>query len=954
MQAEQVAGYGPVGRDAEIAEICAFLATAAGTPAALVIVGDIGIGRTTVWRQVVQAAAGSHRVLSCRPAPAEAPLAFSGLDDLFGAVLDEILPGLPQPRRRALEIALHGSHPGDAAAGLARPRPEPRVLARAVLDALRLLARDGPVLLAVDDAQWLDRPSASALEFCVRRLERAAVSILLTLRGEDPVFPLGLDQALHPDRLACAQLGALSPGAIGAILRSRLGVTFPRSTLSRLYEACGGNPLYSLESARALLKRGRACTADEPIPIPAGIGDLVRHRLRGLSPDALRVGRLIAASGDPREHVIRAAFGDQESWAAMDQVIDDGLIERDSDALRFTHPLLGPVLYAEMTMSERREVHRRLASSAGDIEEHAWHLALGAEGPAEEIAVLLDAAAGHAAARGAPETAAVLAEQAVRMTPARQSADGRRRTLQAADYHFRAGEIGRSRELIESALTTCPAGPGRAALLIRLATIGYHQTGWAQAEHLFRQAAAEAAADPALRAHAEGELALARLAAGDLPAASRWAATSLRSAEEAARPRLVAHALASLAAFEFLQGGAVRTDLLDRAGALGAGADADDEMVEYLALFGPDFVRGALLKWSDRLDQARQRFTDCYRRILDRGDDASLPFLLAHLSELECWAGDWDAAAEYAREGCTVASESHQQAMRPAPLYALALVRAHQGQVDEARDLAAEALALSERSGNAALIPSIRGVLGFIAVSLDDYPAAHAQLDRLTRLPGAAGAAGPGVVRFLPDEIEALAALGEIGQAESLTRRLHALGRPWALAAAGRCRAHLAGMRGDHEAARSACGEALTEHERLPMPFELGRTLLVQGITERRARRKAAAGESFGQALAIFERLGAALWAAKARQELAKVAPRPAAGGLTETQHRVAALIAKGHTNREIASAMFVTVNTVQTHVRHIFQKLGVRSRTELAATLLATSARAERAPRSLEWSETG
>ena len=417
---------------------------------------------------------------------------------------------------------------------------------------------------------------------------------------------------------------------------------------------------------------------------------------------------------------------------------------------------------------------------------------------------------------------------------------------------------------------------------------------------------------------------------------------ALGSAEQAGRPRLLAHSLARLAAVEFLGGGPARADLLDRAGQLGAGTG--DEPVEYLALCGPAFLAGAILKWSDRLDEARRCFAGCYRRTLDRGDDASLPYLLAHFSELECWAGNWDAAAEYAREGCTVASESHQQAMLSAPMYALALVRAHQGEVDEARGLAAEALTLAEKSGNVPLVSSVLAVLGFIAVSLGDYPAAHAHLDRLTRLATGAGLDQPGVVKFLPDEIEALAALGETSLAEAHLRRLHArgqaLGRPWALATAARCRAQLAGMAGDHEGARSACAAALAEHERLPMPFELGRTLLTKGITERRARRKSAAGESFGQALAIFERLGATLWAAKARRELSASAPRPLASGLTQTQQRVAALIAQGQTNREIAAAMFITVNTVQTHVRHIFQKLGVRSRTELAAVLLGTSAR--------------
>ena len=198
-------------------------------------------------------------------------------------------------------------------------------------------------------------------------------------------------------------------------------------------------------------------------------------------------------------------------------------------------------------------------------------------------------------------------------------------------------------------------------------------------------------------------------------------------------------------------------------------------------------------------------------------------------------------------------------------------------------------------------------------------------------------------MKFLPDEIEALAALGEVDLAWSFTRQLEAqgksLGRPWALATAARCRAHLAAVDGDLEGARAACEQALSQHERLPMPFELGRTLLVKGMIERRARHKPAARASLGQALGIFEHLGAPLWADKARRELSKIAARTPVDGLTETERRIAALVAQGQTNREVASAMFVTENTVQTHVRHIFQKLGVRSRTELAARLLSAPA---------------
>lgn len=281
--------------------------------------------------------------------------------------------------------------------------------------------------------------------------------------------------------------------------------------------------------------------------------------------------------------------------------------------------------------------------------------------------------------------------------------------------------------------------------------------------------------------------------------------------------------------------------------------------------------------------------------------------------------------------------------MRPATLYSLALVRAHRGHVDQARQLASEALAMCEQTGIVPVATQALSVLGFTALSLGDYQAAVSHLDPLAEASAAFGLGEPGVVRFLPDAIEAIAALGQVERAQSLARQLEergkTLGRPWALAAGVRCRAHLSAIDGDLQAARIACGQALSQFERLPMPFELGRTLLVKGMIERRARRKAEARESLGRALGIFERLGAPLWADKARRELAKISVRASGDRLTETERRIAALVTQGHTNREVASALFVTENTVQTHVQHIFQKLGVRSRTELAARFLPAPA---------------
>jgi DNA-binding CsgD family transcriptional regulator/tetratricopeptide (TPR) repeat protein len=636
--------------------------------------------------------------------------------------------------------------------------------------------------------------------------------------------------------------------------------------------------------------------------------------------------------------VICAAYGDGGSWAPVDQAVRQGIIERDGDLLRFTHPLLRSALYAEMDPDDRRDVHRRLGAATTDVEERAWHLALAADRPSEVTALVLDAGADHAALRGAPEAAAALQEQALRLTPASRPESARRRTLDAADQHFRAGSIGRSRELIESMLPECQTGPPLASLLLRLATIHYHQSGWPPAEQTFRQAAAEARDDPALRTHAELEPAFARLVAGDLAAAHDWATVALRSARKAGDPHLMAHSLARVALIAFLRGHDSWPGLLEQAEA--AGISGYEDPVGGLPLIDPLLAAGVILKWCDRIDEARVRLTRRCNQALDRGDEAALPYLLYHFSQLECWAGNLERAEQCALEGCRAAEESHQQTLRPATLYALALVRVHQGQLDDARNLISETLTLCDQTGNAPIVPQALAVLGFAALSLDDHEAVHAHLGHLAEMTAAMGLGEPGVVKFLPDEIEALAALGDLDLARAYTGQLLArgksLGRPWALATGARCRAHIALVDGDLPTAQSACAQALAEHTRLPMPIELGRTLLLSGIIERRAKHKAAARTALAEALRIFERVGTPIWADKARLELSKVTAGSQASGLTSTERRVAALITEGKTNREVAAAMFVTENTVQTHLRHIFQKTGVRSRTELAARLLS------------------
>jgi DNA-binding CsgD family transcriptional regulator len=233
-------------------------------------------------------------------------------------------------------------------------------------------------------------------------------------------------------------------------------------------------------------------------------------------------------------------------------------------------------------------------------------------------------------------------------------------------------------------------------------------------------------------------------------------------------------------------------------------------------------------------------------------------------------------------------------------------------------------------------------VLGFLELSLSNHEQAHAQLQPVVEYLDRMGSAEPGIIPCIPDDIEALVMLGRLDEAEALVVALaekgRLLDRPWALATSGRCQGLLSGARGDVANARLALEQALVEHRRVPQPFELARTLLVRGATERRAKQKRAARSFLEQALGIFDELGAPLWSAKATAELARVGPGATGPSqLTPTEQRIALLVGEGRTNREVADALFVSVKTVEANLTRIFHKLDIRSRAELIRTIAAT-----------------
>jgi tetratricopeptide (TPR) repeat protein len=447
-----------VGREEELGAILRLLDAHEELWGAAVLSGEAGIGKTTLWLAGVEAAsARGYRILSSRPSEAETRFSFVGLADLLGDAAGAVVPELPPVQQRALEAAL--------LLGESEIHADDRAVAAAFLGALRLLAMEGPVCLAVDDVQWLDAASLAALRYALARLDIEPVAALLAVRGNVPPW---LRRAVSVERLRTVEVGGLSVGAIQELMRVRLDATFPRPILIRLWETSGGNPFFALELASALQRRGGTLAPGEELPIPSELDELLHARLAGLSAPALEVTRLVAALADPTVTLVESAVR-RRADADLAETLAARILELDGERLRFTHPLLGSAVAARQTPASRRSLHARLAEVAPGAEERARHLALATAEPDRHVASVLEEAARAAHVRGAPASAAELAEQALRLTPATSPNDALRRLLVVAEMHSRAGDTSRATDLLERALVTAAPGNERAAVLAQLA-----------------------------------------------------------------------------------------------------------------------------------------------------------------------------------------------------------------------------------------------------------------------------------------------------------------------------------------------------------------------------------------------------------------------------------------------------------------------------------------------------
>lgn len=916
-----------VGREPELAAVQRFVRDVDQGPASLVLEGLAGIGKTAIWTQsVLDAQANGVLVRACRCGEPDAAWAFSGLGDLLEGLDATVLAELPVVQQRALSAALLLSEATESS-------PGDRVVGVAVLGVLRALARAGPLVLAVDDIQWLDASSRRVLTFALRRLGREPVRLIASCRtGPLADMAQAADLGLPGERIV---VGPVSIGILQRIVQTQLSHRFSRPTLTRLHHATGGNPMVCLEMARALQRRGREPAAGEPLQVPADLRMLVTERLRILTGPTRELLLFTAGLAQPTIAAVSAAVGDPKvSARCLDEAVAAGVLELDGERVRFTHPLIASIPYASMAPDVRRRLHERLAATVTDPEEHARHSALGSTERSSVVAAALDTAARRARARGSIDAAAELAELAVARTPPSEPGELLRRTVDAAKYLFLLGDVLRARAILTQGLEAAPPGPSRVRGLLLQATIASWEQGDATVASWCEQAMAEAGDEELARALCHATLAAIRSSSAAMDLFHAESAVRLLEAMDAPPSHLLANALTNVACNACRLGHGLAVATLERAAALQA--DEDPVPVEERAGMG----LGMYLKVVDRFEESRIWLKKMWTAAVDDGDDSALPITLGHLATLECWAGEYDLALEYAVEGREHAARMGVRA--PMPQSAHALVLAHRGRLDEARALGERDLATDDALGYVAAGALHLRSLGFTELLAGNPRAAAEHLLRgLSISSEVFGIREPAILRLHADAVAALVALERIDDAQRLTHHLDVSSAanhlPWSTAMAGRCHGLLKVVAGDVPAALELLQQSLVDHQRLPMPFEEARTRLLYGSVLRRAGHRNDARRELEAARAVFIGLGTPIQLEQARAELASVGGWPArTGALTPVEARIAALVAAGQTNREVAGTLFMSARTVESHLGRIYRKLGLRSRTELAARLPA------------------
>ena len=908
-----------VGREPELASLRA-LSTSEGGVGGLVLVGEPGIGKTTLWEAgVAEARRHGAQVLMARPSESEARLPFACLIDLCEHVGSAEFEPLPTPQRRALEAALLRAEPMDGSAHAG-------AVEFGFVAALRLLAARAPLVLAVDDLQWLDRSSADVLAFAARRLRDVNVGFLLARR---PGRVTGLERALEQGSLGRVKLGALSLGAMRRMLWDRLGLTVSRPLLRRIVEVTQGNPLFALEIGRSLLEQETSVDAEE-IPLPVSVEEIVGGRVEHLSAGVRTVLLATALSQDLRVATLSAVAGSD----VVDDALHEGVLILDGERVRAAHPLLAAVASKRSGVRERRELHRVLAGVVDEGPLRVLHMALASTGVDEDLAAELVAGAREASARGGRQQAVDLARHALRLTPADSDARGER-VLVLADALYEAGELERLTKLLSEELASLPAGAMRARARLLLAE-GDGSRSLDETDGQLELALVEAGDDPSLRAYLMAKRA-ANAAAGRVARmgdAEAWALEALRGADRREVERVALYALAWAHA---LTGRSVDE--------LCARSDVESDTAAYLAA-SPERVAGQRYIWRGEIEEGRGALTRLLTLADERGEEASYVLVRLHMCELELRAGSFDAAASLLEEWAE--SSNRELTFRPQYQRCQALLAAARGDEGDTQRWANDAITRAQQTGSRWDELEARRARGIVALRAGAPDRAVTDLAAVWEHTRGEGILELGAFPVAPELVEALVELDRVAEARTVEKRVAQLAKrlehPWASASAKRSRALL---RPDSDQAAAMARAAADEFERLGLRFDAARSMLALGRGQRRAKRWRAARDALSSAATAFDQLGSPGWAELAREDLARVPGRRrgTSGELTPTERRVVELAASGLANKQIATTLFVTVHTVEVHLGHAYAKLGVRSRVQLAARLAAE----EQAPASAQ-----